>query len=408
MTARRVLGLLVGALAVALVIATTTAWAQMPDARQMSGIPMPVGDVQAGTVVVRLVRGALTDNIVGHAVELQVGNKTQTAITNASGHAQFDGLAPGATARASAVIDGRRIESQPFQVPSSGGIRLILAGGADSGGAAAAAGGPMAPIVGDAVLGGDSRIQIEFDDDALTVFYIFDIVNAGATPVSPKSEIAFELPEGAQQPTLLEGSSTQATLRGRLVSIAGPFAPGSTPVQIAFGLGPAGSDRVITQVLPVTWARVEVMVTRLPGLSMTSPQFASTGEVPGDTHSFIVGTGAMLAPGTPLSVALAGLPSRSRAGRSVAIAVAILVLLAGVWGAATSTARTGDLARRAELGERRGKLMADLVRLENQHRTGVIDPARYAGRRGDLFDQLERVYGELDQSAGAPGEGPVA
>ncbi|MCX6539139.1 MAG: hypothetical protein NT151_09440 [Acidobacteria bacterium] len=396
------LGLFVGML----VVATTSIWAQMPDARQMSGIPMPVGDVQVGTVVVRLVRGALTDNIVSHAVELQVGDKTQTARTNANGHAQFDGLAPGATARASAVIDGRRLESQPFQVPASGGIRLILAAGADGGGAAG--GGQIAPIAGEAILGGDSRIQIEFDDDALTVFYIFDIVNAGAAPVSPKSAIAFDLPEGAEQPTLLEGSSTQATLRGRRVSIAGPFAPGSTPVQIAFGLPPAGSERVIAQVLPVTWARVQVIATKLPGLSMTSPQFASTNDVPGDTHNFILGTGAMLESGKPLSVALAGVPSRNHAGRFVAIALAVLVLIGGIWGAATATARTGDLARKAELEQRRTKLMADLVRLEKQQRTGAVDATRYASRRSDLFDQLERVYGELDQHTGAPGEGLVA
>jgi len=384
-------------------MATTAVWAQMPDARQMSGIPMPVGDQRTGTVVVRLVGGALTDNIVGHPVELQVGDKTQVARTNPNGHAQFDGLGPGATARASAIVGGRRIESQPFQVPASGGIRLILAAGGG-----APVGSAIAPIAGEAILGGDSRIQIEFDDDALTVFYIFDIVNAGATPVSPKTEIAFELPEGAQQPTLLEGSSTQATLRGRLVSIAGPFAPGSTPVQIAFGLGPAGSERIISQVLPVAWARVQVIVTKLPGLSMTSPQFASTSEQPGDTHNFILGSGAVLEPGKPLSVALAGVPSRSRMGRNVTIVLALLVLIGGLWAAATTPARTGDLARKAELEQRRSKLMADLVRLESQYRAGTGDPARYAARRSNLFDQLDRVYGELDQPTGGRGEGLVA
>ncbi|MCX6544276.1 MAG: hypothetical protein NTV05_07650 [Acidobacteria bacterium] len=265
-----------------------------------------------------------------------------------------------------------------------------------------------APGAGDVVLGGDSRIQIEFDDDALTVFYIFDIVNTTAAPASPKTEIAFDLPADAQQPTLLEGSSAQATLRGRHVSIVGPFATGSTPVQLAFGLEPRGSERVIAQVLPVAWARVQVLVTKLPGLSITSPQLSSTNEMPGDTHSFIVGTGGVLEPGMELNLALAGLPSRNHAGRFVAIALAVLVLMGGVWGAASAKARTGDLARNAELELRRSKLMADLVRLEAQQRTGAVDAARYAGRRSDLFDQLERVYGELDQHAAAPGEGSVA
>jgi len=74
----------------------------------------------------------------------------------------------------------------------------------------------------------------------------------------------------------------------------------------------------------------------------------------------------------------------------------------------TEESDSGDVARRAELDERRGKLMAELVRLENQQRAGTVDTTRYASRRGDLIDQLERVYGELDQHASAPGDGPVA
>ena len=49
-------------------LAPIVAAAQMPDARQMSGIPMPSGDVPAGSVSVRLVRGDLSNNIVGHSV----------------------------------------------------------------------------------------------------------------------------------------------------------------------------------------------------------------------------------------------------------------------------------------------------------------------------------------------------
>jgi hypothetical protein len=403
MTARRVLGLLGGML----MVANVAAWAQMPDVRQMSGIPMPVGDLQTGSVVVRVVRGTVSDILVGQPVELQLGDKTQTAKTDANGHAQFDGLAAGANARVSSVIDGRRVDSQPFQVPASGGMRLILAG-VTSAAAAPAGGNQIAAAAGDVLIGGDSRIQIEFDDDAVTVFYIFEIVNAGSTPVSPKTEVAFDLPEGAQQPTVLEGSSTQATLRGRRVLIAGPFAPGTTPVQIAFGLPPAGRERVMTQSLPITWARVQVSATKLAGLSISSPQFASTSESVGDTHAFLLGAGGVLEAGKPVSISLSGLPSRSRVGRYLAIVLAIIVLMGGVWGAAAAGARTADQARRIELEERRGKLMADLARIENQHRSGSLDAGRYASRRRDLFEQLERVYGELDQHHGAPGEGMVA
>jgi hypothetical protein len=43
---------------------------QMPDPKQMSGIPAPVTDLPAGHVSVRLIRGQLSNNIQGHPVEI--------------------------------------------------------------------------------------------------------------------------------------------------------------------------------------------------------------------------------------------------------------------------------------------------------------------------------------------------
>ncbi|MEI6668281.1 MAG: hypothetical protein WCP29_09010 [Acidobacteriota bacterium] len=405
MTARRVLGLMaVGVL----VMVSPSLRAQMPDVRQMSGIPMPAGDLQPGTVVVRVVRGGLSDNIVGQAVDLMVGGVSQTVKTDADGHAQFSGVAVGATARALALIDGVRVTSQSFPMPAAGGIRLLLAAGGGADAAAPAGPAPVAAVPGVAVIGGDSRVQIEFDDDSLTVFYILDIVNAGSAPIVPKTEVAFDLPLAAQQPNMLEGSSPQATLRGHRVTIAGPFAPGSTPVQIAFALPPGGSERFIEQAFPLAWARVQVIATKIPGLALSSAQLGSVSEVPGDTHSFMLGTGPTLAAGAVLNVALSGVPSRNRTGRYAALVLAVLVLLGGVWGAATASARTGDLARKAEVEQRRARLLAELVRLDKQFQAGGADTTRYQSRRTDLLNQLERVYGELDQHAGGSGEGLVA
>ena len=99
---------------------------QMPDPKQMSGIPRPVNDLPAGTVSVRLIRGALSNNIKGHPVELRVGDKVQTAKTDENGRAEFRGLPSGAKLQAVAVVDGERLESEAFSAPSQGGIRLML------------------------------------------------------------------------------------------------------------------------------------------------------------------------------------------------------------------------------------------------------------------------------------------
>jgi hypothetical protein len=378
------------------------ATAQMPDARQMSGIPMPTSDVPAGSVSVRLVRGELTNNVVGHRVELHAGARTESATTDQDGRAIFSGLQPGTSVHAMAEVDGQRIESQSFNVPPDAGIRLVLVAGAPGPPAAVSAMPAAAP--GEVVFAGDSRIQIEFDDDNLEVFYLFDLVNPSAAPVTPKAELVFELPEGAQQASMLEGASTQATIRGRTVSITGPIAPGSLPVRLAFSLAPAGPDRTVVQKLPAAWAQVQVIMTKAGAARISSPQFSSANEMAGEGQGFILGTGGMLPANQEITLAFSGLPSRSRWGRNAALGLAALILLAGAWAAMSARAFSGDESRRAALVERRDRLMADLVRAEEQRRAGTLDERRYGARHADLVAQLERVYGELDRQPGANAE----
>src|SRR3954453_15309779 len=106
--------------------------AQMPDARQMSGIPLPVADLSPGTVTVRVVRGTITNVVAGQAVELPGGSSPLSSKTNDSGRAEFSGLQPGTRLKASTTVDGVRIESQEFAVPATGGIRIALVAGAQA------------------------------------------------------------------------------------------------------------------------------------------------------------------------------------------------------------------------------------------------------------------------------------
>ena len=378
---------------------------QMPDARQMSGIPMPTPDVPAGSLSVRLVRGDLSNNITGHRVELHAGARTEAATTDENGRATFSGLQPGTSVHAMAEVDGQRLESQSFTVPPDAGVRIVLVAGLAASAAMPPSGAPVPAVAaGEVVFAGDSRIQIEFDDDTVEVFYLLDLVNPSPAPVTPKQELVFELPEGAQSAAMLEGSSTQASVRGRTVSITGPIAPGTTPVRLAFGLAPAGPDRAIVQQLPAAWAQVQVIMTRAGAARITSPQFISANEMAGEGQPFILGTGAALAAGQQLTLTLTGLPNRSRFGRNVSLGLAVLLLLAGAWAAMSAKNASGDVSRRAALVERRDRLMADLVRVEEQFRAGTIDARRHAARHEELVTQLERVYGELDRQPGAAAE----
>lgn len=361
---------------------------------------MPSPDVPAGSIVVRLVRGDISNNITNHAVELQAGGQTLTAKTDENGRATFSGLAPGTDAHAVAVVDGERIESDHLQLSGANGLRVILVAGvgAGSGGAAVPPPPPgAAPVAGEVVFGGQSRIQIEFDDDQVEVFYLFDVVNRGSSPVTPKNELTFVLPDGAEAPAMLEGSSTQAQVRGRVVSINGPFAPGVTPVQVAFGLAGGQASRVITQVLPATWEQVQVIVTKIGNVEASSEQFSSNKVMPSEGHNFSLGSGPALPAGKELRLTLSGLPTRSRAGRLIALALGVIILVGGAWAAYGGHRRSAADLRRTDLETRRQKLMADLAKVEQQQRAGGADAAKLTPRRNELVAQLERVYGELDE-----------
>jgi hypothetical protein len=225
----------------------------MPDPKQMSGIPRPVTDLPEGSISVRLIRGALSNNIADHPVQLTVGGKTLTVKTDENGRAQFDKVTAGAAVKASADVDGEHLESQEFNAPPQGGIRLMLVATDPTKKANAAA----PPIPGQVVISNDSRIVIEPGDEVVTIYYLLNIVNSATAPVNPPSVFMFDAPKEAIGTTLMEGSTKQASVQNPRVRIEGPFAPGVTPLQIGFEL-PATSG---------TWPSIR----NFPRISNTSP-----------------------------------------------------------------------------------------------------------------------------------------
>jgi hypothetical protein len=372
--------------------------AGMPDARMMSGIPMPMADVPDGTVSVRVVRGEISNILPGQQVELLVDGKSRTAKTDDGGRAQFAGIGAGSDLKAVVAVDGERIESQAFTMPEKGGVRLLLAA---SGGASSL---PQPPAVaGTVTFGGETRVVVEFDDDSLNVFYLIDVVNNGTAPVNPPAPIVFDLPADAIGPTLLEGSSPQAQVKGTRVSIAAPFNPGRTSVQIAYQLGPAaGGQRTLVQRFPAVLDMVSVAVQQAGEVRLTSPAIVQQRQISADGRTYLLGSGPSLPAGRPLALDLAGLPHHETWPRNVALGLAVVVLCAGLW-AALGPSGDGAEARRRELEQRRERLFADLLRLEHSKRAGFVGADEYAGLRAELMATLERIYGELDTAVpGAP------
>lgn len=92
----------------------------MPDARQMSGMPLNASELAPGTVTVRVVRGAMTNPLANQKVEL-TGDVTAAMDTNDTGRAEFTGLKIGAHLKASVIVDGQISSRRSSTSPRPGG-----------------------------------------------------------------------------------------------------------------------------------------------------------------------------------------------------------------------------------------------------------------------------------------------
>ncbi len=96
--------------------------------QSMAGAPLQVGDLPPGTITVRVIRGNFENNVQDQPVvlHLDAGSRTLTAATGPEGRAQFVGATVGSSVWVEATLDGEQLTSQTFEVPSKGGVRLIL------------------------------------------------------------------------------------------------------------------------------------------------------------------------------------------------------------------------------------------------------------------------------------------
>ena len=83
----------------------------MPDAKQMSGMPLPVGDVAPGTVTVRVIKGSLANPLKGEVVELVGPAAPLKGVTNDTGRAEFANVPVGTRVKAVAIVPERYIET---------------------------------------------------------------------------------------------------------------------------------------------------------------------------------------------------------------------------------------------------------------------------------------------------------
>lgn len=314
---------------------------QMPNFKEMSGSVLPVSDLPAGTVTIRVIRGSNDKNIAGQTVEFTVDGKKRSLRTDANGRAEVTGLKKGAAIRALAIVDGERLESKDAVIGDTG-LRIILVATDPELEAREAedrrlAAGP--PVKGMVVLGPESRVIAELPSDRLTFFYILQIINSARTPVDIGAPLIFELPRDARGARILDESTPQATANGPRITVVGPFAPGVTKVEAAYELPYTGDTARLTQRWPIALDRTIVMVQQLGGIRIESGQLTSKQDVKDRGQSLIFGTGPGLAAGQALELSISGLPHHATWPRNLALALASVIVAAGFWGVFTAPSR---------------------------------------------------------------------
>ena len=117
-----------------------------PQMVRAAGMPLPDGALPPGSLTVRVVQGAFTVTLSGIPVEAEVARQAAfRAQTGALGRAEFAHLPIGVEARASAVVDGTRLESEKFQMPADSGVRVLLISGGEAAGHVAGGALPASP-----------------------------------------------------------------------------------------------------------------------------------------------------------------------------------------------------------------------------------------------------------------------
>lgn len=325
--------------------ASVAAFAQqapmMPNPKEISGVPLPATDVPAGTISVRVIRGDFSNNVTKQPVQFTVGSKTETRTTDDGGRATLSGVAPGTHVKAVTVLDGVRIESQDIAMATSG-VRVVLVGVDPEVAKREAEDARLAnapPVKGTVVFSSESRVVAQFENDKLTIFYVLNVLNTARTPVDIGGPLVIELPSEAQGAGMLEESTKQATVNGGHVTVLGPFKPGTTPVQVAFGLPFSGATAHLEQRWPVPMEQVAVLVPQTGGLDFRSPQVAKKDRGTDQGQELLLGSGPALPAGAEFTLDIDGLPHHALWPRYVALALAGLVMTMGIWAAATPARR---------------------------------------------------------------------
>ena len=368
----------------------------MPDAAQMSGVPLPAPELPNATVTVRAgarahgQQRARPRGDAGHARRPRLG------VTDAARPRAVHGGA--GRVRASPPrpsVDGETLRSQEFPVPAGGGVRVALVAGIAKAAAADGGGPGRSGRPPGAARRGRVRCRIRASSSSSrTICRRSSTCSASSTTPARRST-----PASRWCSTCRADADRRVAGRrtGDHRADAGPAAHPDRAV-------PAGADR-LPGGLPAA-AHLDdprssrrgrrrsrallVAAEKVGGLTMSSPQLTAQREGESNGQTFVMGTAGRLAEGQPLDARVLRACRRRRPGRATSRSAwpacwplwAAWAAWHGAPDAHVDAGRAGRRARAAARRHRRHRRRAAGARRRRPAGRGQARPARRRGRAG--------------------------
>ena len=358
-----------------------------PSAHGGYGQPLPDTSLPKGTVTVKVIGTSMSDAKPGLQVELmalergKAPRRLAVQVTGADGRARFNSV--NAAAQLFAQVLGKGARSTLFELPATGGLRLLLSVAASEtmagqrGGAKSPAGRVTAPAPKQTItstdglrIGASSYLLAQLEEDRLDCLQVLMIINPRADAiVAPPQGLVIPLPVGARNPSV--GAEAKAWFHissdKRSARLTKPLLPGQTMVRISFHLPVSGAALSYRQKLPLPQDGSLFALQNSPTIAVSGPSFQAR-EIRGTAAEPLpVFRFSKVEAGRFWEFSVTGLPYRDETPRNVTLGLALAILLWGLFarGAARNKSQAGAVSRAA--------LIDELVALE---REGADEAAR--------------------------------
>jgi hypothetical protein len=180
---------------------------------------------------------------------------------------------------------------------------------------------------------------VDYADERLNIYYAIQVVNAGPAPVDIGGPLIFALPKEARGAALMEGATPQAKASGSRVTVVGPFNPGTTDVNIAYELPYSGGTATLVQQWPADAQGFGAFALKTGSLDLVSPQLINKQSSVQQGQPLVMGLLPAMPTGQTVTLDITGLPHHAVWPRNVALTIAGIVVMAGLWAAFAPSSR---------------------------------------------------------------------